>query len=166
MLSTLLYFAFVAAVGYYATTKGRSPIVWGLVAIIISPLIAAIILFFLKNLKEVPQTTFKPEQIDTPKTPALEAAPAAAAGAAAATEEEPIVDKPEVEGPKIIEEPAPQAEAPKAEEPQAPVAAVVEEPVAPAQAPAAEAPAANKCPYCDSELPAGAKFCGSCGAKL
>lgn len=46
----LFYLVLVAAVGYYAKSKGRSPLGWGLIAIFISPLIASIILFFLKNL--------------------------------------------------------------------------------------------------------------------
>jgi len=34
-----------------------------------------------------------------------------------------------------------------------------------AAAPAPE-PASQKCPNCGAEVPAGAKFCGSCGAKI
>lgn len=159
MLSTLLYFAFVAAVGYYATTKGRSPIVWGLVAIIISPLIAAIILFFLKNLKEaapVAITTAKPI-LNAPKAPEPEVKPEV-------KPEPETKPEPAPEAPKAT----PEVKAEPAAESQVPVAAVAAEPApeAPKAEPVAEAPATNKCPYCDSELPAGAKFCGSCGAKL
>lgn len=49
-MSGLFYLILVAAVAYFAKQKGRSPLGWALIALFISPLIASIILFFLKNL--------------------------------------------------------------------------------------------------------------------
>lgn len=49
-MSGLFYLILVAAVAYFAKQKGRSPLGWALIALFISPLIASVILFFLKNL--------------------------------------------------------------------------------------------------------------------
>ena len=72
-MSGLLYIFFVAAVAYFAKSKGRSPLGWALIAIFISPLIAGIILFFLKNLNtgrydgDTIDTTAKPVPDEGPR---------------------------------------------------------------------------------------------------
>jgi hypothetical protein len=48
---------FCVGVGYYAGTKGRNSVVWGLVSFIISPLIAGIILALMKDNKVVDSIT-------------------------------------------------------------------------------------------------------------
>ena len=162
MLGFLFYAALVAGVGYYAKSKGRSPIIWALIAFIISPLISVIILFFLKNLNEG-------QNVLPPAAPPAPAIP------------EPVKPEPVAEKPQEPAKPEPVAEKPQepakpepvAEKPQEPVKPepVAEKPQEPAKpeppvVPAVAAEAAAKCPYCDSEIPAGSKFCGNCGAKL
>lgn len=180
MIGGIFYLACVAGIAYYADTKGRSPIVWGLLAVFFSPLIILIILAFMKNLKNeqnLQQVLNQQEQLndrisvneinnnrrfdniekDVKKLEGkaeqgLEtAAPVAIAGAAAEAEPAKEQEQAEVVEAEVVEP----AELPKAEvvEPEAPVAPVVD----------AEA---SKCPYCDSKIPAGSKFCGNCGAKL
>ncbi|MDO4179614.1 MAG: zinc ribbon domain-containing protein [Phascolarctobacterium sp.] len=67
MLASLFYIALLVAIGYYAKSKGRSPIGWAAIAFFISPLIAGIILFFLKNLNT---DGFQGDTIDTTSRPA------------------------------------------------------------------------------------------------
>ena len=45
----LLYVAFCAAIGYYANSKGRSVVLWVLLAVFISPILSGIILALLKD---------------------------------------------------------------------------------------------------------------------
>lgn len=49
-MTFIVYLLLICAVGYFAKSRGRSPIGWVLIAILISPLLASIILLFLKNL--------------------------------------------------------------------------------------------------------------------
>lgn len=189
MIGSLFYLACVAGIAYYADTKGRSPIVWGLLAVFFSPLIILIILAFMKNLKNeqnLQQVLNQQEQIndrisvneinnnrrfeniekdvkkleDKQNANLDTAAPIALSGAAEAVVPE---DKHEVLEAEVVE-PSKQHK-PEAEEPSElvsqPEKSEVEVPVAPLVA--AEA---SKCPYCDSEVPTGSKFCGNCGAKL
>ena len=172
MISTVVYLACVAGVAYYADSKGRSPIVWGLVAVLTTPLLAVIILAFLKNLKNeqnLQQVLNQQEQIndrisvneinnnrrfeniendvkqlEDKQGQGVEAAASLALGSAAEAVQQEEKSEPAVDE---VAEPAPQAEA------EAPVASAV-------------ASAVSKCPYCDGEVPAGSKFCGNCGAKL
>lgn len=51
----LFYLLFVAGTAWYAQSRGRNPVVWGLVAALISPLIAVILLAFMKDQKVVQQ---------------------------------------------------------------------------------------------------------------
>lgn len=46
----ILYLIFVGLVGYFASRRGRSPIIWGLVALIFSPILAAIIIAVMRDL--------------------------------------------------------------------------------------------------------------------
>ena len=149
MLGFLFYAALVAGVGYYAKSKGRSPIIWALIAFIISPLISVIILFFLKNLNEG-------QNVLPPAAPPATAIP------------EPVKPEPVAEKPQEPAKPEPVAEKPQEPVKPEPVAEKPQEPAKPEPpvAPAVAAEAAAKCPYCDSEIPAGSKFCGNCGAKL
>lgn len=50
-MTVIMWFGFCIAVAYWANTKGRSPILWGLLAFFISPLLAAIALALVKNKK-------------------------------------------------------------------------------------------------------------------
>lgn len=47
----IIWLAFCLGVGYFANTKGRSPILWTLAALFISPVLAAIILALLSDKK-------------------------------------------------------------------------------------------------------------------
>lgn len=49
-MSVVLYLIFCALVAYFANKRGRSPILWGLFSLLISPLLAAIIIAVLKDL--------------------------------------------------------------------------------------------------------------------
>lgn len=51
------YLLFMAATAWYAQSRGRSPVAWGLVSFLISPLLALIVLAFMKDLKVVQQIT-------------------------------------------------------------------------------------------------------------
>lgn len=186
MISGIFYFACVAGIAYYADSKGRKPIVWGLVAVLTTPLLALIILAFLKNLKNeqnLQQVLNQQEQINDrisvneinnnrrfeniekdvkmlegKDDAGLEtAAPIALGGAAEAVASE---SKPEVVEAEVVE-PAEEAKVEAAEAVSQADNTEVETHVAPVVT--AEA---GKCPYCDSEVPAGSKFCGNCGAKL
>ncbi|MDF2874729.1 MAG: hypothetical protein K0R22_1412 [Sporomusa sp.] len=53
----VLWIGFCVGIGYYAQTKGRNSVVWGLIAFIISPLIAGIILALMKDNKIVDSIT-------------------------------------------------------------------------------------------------------------
>ena len=48
-MELLFYVAFCAAIGYYANSKGRSVVLWVLLAVLISPVISGIILALLKD---------------------------------------------------------------------------------------------------------------------
>lgn len=50
MISFILYIVFAAAVGYWASHRGRSAILWAIIALVISPIFAAIILAVMKDL--------------------------------------------------------------------------------------------------------------------
>ena len=172
-MTGLLYLVFCGAVGYFAKTRGRGPIAWFFIALIISPLISAIILLALKNLAAAGTALPSPAQPTgtinapqhSPKEPGEDVKPArrepvedVKPARKEAVEDVRPVEKPEPAPAQAHEATAKEAEVAPAVEaaPQAPVAPVP--PVAPA--------AASKCPYCDSELAPGAKFCGNCGAKL
>lgn len=49
-MSIVLYIICCALVAYFASKRGRSPILWGLFSLLISPLLAAIIIAVLKDL--------------------------------------------------------------------------------------------------------------------
>lgn len=49
-MSIVLYIIFCGLVAYFANKRGRSPILWGLFSLLISPLLAAIIIAVLKDL--------------------------------------------------------------------------------------------------------------------
>lgn len=49
-MSIVLYIIFCALVAYFASKRGRSPILWGLFSLLISPLLASIIIAVLKDL--------------------------------------------------------------------------------------------------------------------
>ena len=49
-MSFVLYIIFCVLVAYFASKRGRSPILWGLFSLLISPLLAAIIIAVLKDL--------------------------------------------------------------------------------------------------------------------
>ncbi len=49
-MSVVLYLIFCVLVAYFANRRGRSPILWGLFSLLISPLLAAIIIAVLKDL--------------------------------------------------------------------------------------------------------------------
>lgn len=49
-MSFIIYLLFAALIGYWASRRGRNAILWAILAILISPLIAAIILAVLKDL--------------------------------------------------------------------------------------------------------------------
>ncbi|MFW6238301.1 MAG: zinc ribbon domain-containing protein [Halanaerobiales bacterium] len=46
----IIWLIFVGVVAYYANKKGRNPVGWGLLAVVISPLLAGIALAFVKDL--------------------------------------------------------------------------------------------------------------------
>ncbi len=48
-MEILIYVAFCVAIGYYANSKGRSPVVWVLLAVFISPILSGLVLALLKD---------------------------------------------------------------------------------------------------------------------
>ena len=56
----VFWIGFSVGVGYFASTKGRNPVGWGALALLISPLIAVIILAVIKDL----ETEKKIEDVD------------------------------------------------------------------------------------------------------
>ena len=59
-MEIIFWLLFSAGVGYFAKTKGRNPVGWGALALLISPIIAVIILAVVKDLN----TEKKIDQID------------------------------------------------------------------------------------------------------
>ncbi|HBT80069.1 MAG: zinc ribbon domain-containing protein [Selenomonas sp.] len=53
-MEIVIWLGFCAAVGYYANSKGRSAILWGLLAFVISPLLAGLALALMKD-KDIQQ---------------------------------------------------------------------------------------------------------------
>ena len=49
VMGVLIWFGCCAGVAYYASCRGRSWVLWGLLAVFISPLIAAIVLAILRD---------------------------------------------------------------------------------------------------------------------
>ena len=48
-MEVFIWFAFCVGIGYYANSKGRSAIAWGLLAFVFSPLLAGIVLALMKD---------------------------------------------------------------------------------------------------------------------
>ena len=69
------YLLLVAGVAYFAKLRGRSPLAWAVIALLISPLLSGILLLFLKNLStdgyrgDTIDTTAKPVPANEPTSP-------------------------------------------------------------------------------------------------
>ncbi len=50
-MEILVWLGFCVAVGYYANSKNRNPVAWGLLAFVFSPLLAGLVLALLKDKK-------------------------------------------------------------------------------------------------------------------
>ena len=62
----LFWFIGCAAVGYWANQRGRSPILWGLLSMVISPLLAGVVLAMMSDKKqedEVVKTQMETQQV-------------------------------------------------------------------------------------------------------
>lgn len=65
-MSIVLYIIFCGLVAYFANKRGRSPILWGLFSLLISPLLAAIIIAVLKDLTaehRIEQTSLETDRL-------------------------------------------------------------------------------------------------------
>ena len=67
------YLLLVAGVAYFAKLRGRSPLAWAVIALLISPLLSGILLLFLKNLST---DGYRGDTIDTTAKPVPEQEPA------------------------------------------------------------------------------------------
>ena len=65
-MGALFYCLLVAGVAYFAKLRGRSPLAWAVIALLISPLLSGILLLFLKNLST---DGFRGDTIDTTAKP-------------------------------------------------------------------------------------------------